>query len=385
MMRKWIIPLAILMVVPALGAATPIVVGPPTPETLVEGHTVFTVIEQVTSPPPGGPADVEFAAAVAVLVREATYKDDGGANTRFPGVLWFNDQYLVDPRGDGNAAPPVEYTYRTPCTGAVIAVNAGTADPRVAPGGSIDPLVWTYVESYQITDPNDRTWTVDKWATALGALLWNTPIMNNELGRNTPDDDTNCRAVSESELPSGIPCVTGGSGNQGGVPYAPGFTGLSPGRCEDAAYTTSNGNAITYNAVLYFELSDLTVAAGVKDHSVASTDVSGCHATDPVFASGGGGQWPCPGLDDNAEGNSHAYNPFGDGVCPICAGQGNHGGSDLAATPNVHAMNSIDLYYGAAPTVAVRTFAVLDVVGSAAPYHAHDGATVLLDSAPSTP
>src|SRR5260221_11219859 len=121
-MRTWIIPLAVLMVVPALGAATPIV-APPVPEQLVEGHTVFTVIEQVKTT---AQSQAEYAAAVAVLVREATAVIQ---NDRFPGVLWFNDQYLADPIKPDNAQTSTRY----PCTGAVLAVNAGDAEPRAAP------------------------------------------------------------------------------------------------------------------------------------------------------------------------------------------------------------------------------------------------------------
>lgn len=108
------------MAVPALGAATPIVV-PPVPEQLVEGHTVFTVIEIVAKTQTN---ETRFAAAVAVLVRE--YQQAARAQ-RFPGVLWFNDQYLVNPSAANNNFD----AFRYPCGGAVMAVNAGDPDPRV--------------------------------------------------------------------------------------------------------------------------------------------------------------------------------------------------------------------------------------------------------------
>lgn len=108
------------LTIPALGAAAPIV-APPVPEQLVEGHTVFTVIEVRVN---NTTLAANFAAAVAVLVRE--YDRDAQA-VRFPGVLWFNDQYLVNPTS-GNARAQ---DYRYPCGGAVMAVNAGDADPRV--------------------------------------------------------------------------------------------------------------------------------------------------------------------------------------------------------------------------------------------------------------
>lgn len=208
------------LAVPTLGAAAPIV-APPQPEQLVEGHTVFTVIEVFNNTTT---IRAEFAAAVAVLVREydASYR----AN-RFPGVLWFNDQYLVNPEDNANAVR----NFRYPCGGAVLAVNAGDPDPRVImanvgssgetrdvitgvdysstspddpdsawvnvttdgttpsassdiPTGVNDPdrvfdqpvghaLIpkdmgqfadtFSYEESYLITDPNDHVWVIDKY------------------------------------------------------------------------------------------------------------------------------------------------------------------------------------------------------------------------------
>lgn len=116
----------LVMAVPALGAAAPIVV-PPVPEQLVEGHTVFTVIE-IISGEQTRTNETRFAAAVAVLVRE--YNNNARVNAqRFPGVLWFNDQYLVNPeQGDG---PGGGASFRYPCGGAVMAVNAGDPDPRM--------------------------------------------------------------------------------------------------------------------------------------------------------------------------------------------------------------------------------------------------------------
>lgn len=108
------------LAVPTLGAAAPIV-APPQPEQLVEGHTVFTVIEVFNNTTT---IRAEFAAAVAVLVREY---DASQRVNRFPGVLWFNDQYLVNPEDNANAVR----NFRYPCGGAVLAVNAGDPDPRV--------------------------------------------------------------------------------------------------------------------------------------------------------------------------------------------------------------------------------------------------------------
>lgn len=102
-----------LLSVPAYAAATYIVVGG-LQEQVVEGHTVFAVIEKARF----RNVTIE-AAAVAVLVREKVVEREN-----FKGVLWFNDQFLVSPYN-------IDSGYvRYPCGGAVMAVNAGDPDPR---------------------------------------------------------------------------------------------------------------------------------------------------------------------------------------------------------------------------------------------------------------
>lgn len=210
------------LAVPALGAAAPIVV-PPATEQLVEGHTVFTVIEVFNNTTT---IRAEFAAAVAVLVREY---DQSARATRFPGVLWFNDQYLTNP----SAGDQYGQNFRYPCGGAVMAVNAGDADPRViianvgsssssdlitsyegitkppvaegtgvpgnyswvnvttdqgTPTANSDTVVtslagenlgemFDYQESYLITDPNDHIWIIDKYKmyTRIGTSTISAP------------------------------------------------------------------------------------------------------------------------------------------------------------------------------------------------------------------
>lgn len=204
-----------ILLLSSLGAATPIVV-PPVPEKLVEGHTVFGLIDIVSVV---NETEAEFAAAVAVLVREYQAKHRAA---RFPGVLWFNDQYLTDPYQAEDDAYPGRRSagrnaeWRYPCGGAVLAVNAGDPDPRVAiaqmngtypthplvdrrfngssyeqyPAGSdqdgnnfswidlefnltdpTNPYARAYSDtlrtgsqyekSYSITDPNDHNWVID--------------------------------------------------------------------------------------------------------------------------------------------------------------------------------------------------------------------------------
>ncbi len=104
---------AVGLAVPAYAAATQIVL-PGLVEEVVEGHTVFAVIEKARF----SNATIE-AAAVAVLVREIRV-----ATEAVQSVLWFNDQFLVSPSRNGKIYE------RYPCGGAVIAVNAGDPDPR---------------------------------------------------------------------------------------------------------------------------------------------------------------------------------------------------------------------------------------------------------------
>lgn len=399
-MKTWIIPLAVLMVVPALGAAAPIVVAP-VPEQLVEGHTVFTVIEQVNATTTN---KTQFAAAVAVLVREAIARN---VNERFPGVLWFNDQYLVDPVD--NSANRVVVRY--PCTGSVLAVNTGGQDPRTA----FHPVVVgapvpAYVESYLVTDPNDHTWNVDKWfytsTTAVTDTIWTVALNGNDGGYNTPDDGTSsCAPYTESTIDTGLAACGPGDGNLAvGIP-----PGQNPGHCNSKGgflnsgspdYPTpgtqcapgggGNGCDLRYNAVLFFYLEDLLVAGANKLHHsgapVAGDDASGCEtpktpeqiAAEPYFVD----HWPCPGANDNAEGNSHPYNPFnGLPICPNCVGRNNHGGS-AGVVPGTntggdgvqysHATRNIDIYYSFNPAPTVRNYRLIDTEGSTAPFFCED-------------
>ena len=397
-MRTWIIPLAVLMVVPALGAATPIV-APPVPEQLVEGHTVFTVIEQVQSTTIN---HVEYAAAVAVLVREATAV---AQSDRFPGVLWFNDQYLVDPIKSYNAQTDIRY----PCTGAVLAVNSGSADPRLATWAA-GGMQAGYIESYLITDPNDRVWDVDKGTQAqaidtglideAGQVSLADALAMGTSARNVIllGDPLQLAQVSQGTHPpgAGVSVLEHLLADDATIPRT--CTGATSPQVPDPAdpskqvpgcNTYMNGrtdikHGPRYNALLYFFLEDLTVAGADKDHNVGSADYaqdgSGCDqntATDAVPDGTGSGQWehwPCPHNDDNQEGNSHPYNPFIlSPVCPHCTGSGNHGGSGASGAQNTHATRNIDLYYGVGDVPLARNFRVTDTEGSLAPYHCNAG------------
>ncbi|HEX2021120.1 MAG TPA: hypothetical protein VHH36_00280 [Candidatus Thermoplasmatota archaeon] len=391
-MRAVALALAALCAVPVLGAAA-VVVVPPVPEQLVEGHTVFTVIQ---SPVTDDAAREEYAAAVAVLVRE-TNLDARGA--RFPGVLWFNDQYLVAPVDDG---PDSGVSHRHPCKGAVLAVNRGDPDPRTLSLTDAD-----YNESYLVTDPLDRRWTIDKWNVS-GTYVWVVGVTGPQGGgddasRSQADDGTSdCGAFTDEWSDEGESCVrspfTQTSCVEDGVVAASGRV-RDPGE-HGMGYPCEGCPRIRYNALLYFLLSDLDVEGPAKNHAEGAQDLqddaSGCHAG----YSPGNQSWPCPDDDDDREGNSHPYNPTSrqPGGYPfnrVDGTSGYHGKSDDCdgdgrTDLECHATRAIDIYYGWAPAPTVRRYALEDLEGSTAPYHCHEAAACRFDDyaspeAPSPP
>lgn len=390
MRRRAGLVLALLLVLPGLGAATVLV--PPVTEQLVEGHTVFTVVESVRRSSTSGET---FAAAVAVLVRDVELKATG---SRFPGVLWFNDQYLTTPSSSSTRSAAIRY----PCTGAILGVDAGAPDPR---GTNFSAA--TYVESYRITDPNERAWDVDLWDTGAN-LLWTVAIMNNQAGYATPDNGT-CNGSTAS-----------GNGCSGTIymPFAGENESLDPivddGQRRQRCYgsgggaATDNGyrypcggvdrpscSAIRYNALLFFFLEDLHVPASPKNHTEGSADwmadVSGCHDTNIPSSYARAQNWPCPASDDDREGNSHPYHPTRAYPQTLYDGRYNHGGSAdcdgdgfVDGPPNgrtyrgdyeCHATRRIEIYYGTARPPITRRYAVLDSEGNTAPFHCHDDMT----------
>jgi hypothetical protein len=381
-----------LLLLAGIGAAGTLYLGPQ-PEQLVEGHTVFSVLETVCANCTNTNTTTHFATAIAVLVRDVQTKGNV-IDKRFPGVLWFNDQYLVDPSNPSTGGSPPAVTYTYPGCGVVIVVNQGDPDPTQ------DPNAFTnYVESYHITDPNDHPWDVDKWMSPTsGAPIWTVGLMNTAkrnvsygnptCGTAAPASDATCAGpdnlpVSEDDKTpiyndSGTAehrstcehVIAGQSSGFGGNPY-----GYPCGGADTDGRKTCS--PLSYNAVLFMFLDDLTQAGTPKDHTPGSFDythdASGCQPTEgqtytPVINS-----WPCPGGDDNREGNSHPYNPRKPYPVTTYDGKGNHGGSadctgDGAPDMNCHATRLVDVYYGAAP-VPTRHYAFNDVEGSTAPYY----------------
>ena len=360
------------LAVPALGAAAPVVVSTATGEQLVEGHTVFTVIETSSEYDVNG--TTRFAAAVAVLVREYTAES---RNVRFPGVLWFNDQYLVNP--ESGAASEADYRY--PCGGAVMAVNRGDPDPRVnlasltvtgvgstpgtgeTPYSNVNATVDTtdpaqsnadsdaflsgmnlpqtsstspgasHVESYVITDPNDHLWVIDKYrayyrasASEPNALLFSNFVwVVNVLGSPVfiPDDGTlDCSPFYDGTLESihdqaGVPTMQEFACTQSGnQPY------VISGRdnpCKGYAEPSANGYCYGGQAAADYG-GDCTQAPArlynavlyFKLEDLSQEGAVRTHTTGSTDTNGcsqGTVEWACPGGDDNAEGNSHPFHP----------------------------------------------------------------------------
>ncbi|MFP5380170.1 MAG: hypothetical protein ACLGHP_10575, partial [Vicinamibacteria bacterium] len=333
MWRRLALAFALALSLSTLGAA--VSYSDPVAEGLVEGHTVYAILEVTAS---ATTAHQEFAAAVAVLIQETQVVRSA---SRFAGVLWFNDQYLASPSASARA----DATRRIPCTGAVLAVNAGDPDPRGFGLEAYDTP--NYVESYFITDPNDHTWNVDKWNIS-GTLVWTVALRDIQAGYSIPDDGE-CRGGAYSERPCGDELVDTNlcrpvSGAYRFLPDdAPGSYARDPG---------ANGHAYRsrqYNALLYFYLEDLQRPATPKNHTEGSADWkadgTGCQPPVP----GSDRAFPCPGNDDDREGNSHPYNPSGSWMNRRWAGQGNHGGSDDckgASDDDCHATRLIEIYYG---------------------------------------
>ena len=431
-MRLLITLLAVLIIVPGLGATAAIVV-PPEPEQLVEGHTVFTVIQTMDV---ADETQERFAAAVAVLVREHIVDQK---MFRFPGVLWFNDQYLVCPGYTTDNKPYASGTCpandaridpvpRYPC-GAVIAVNAGGAVPTDPVSGMPHvPADATYVESYKVTDPEDKVWNVDKWLWN-GAPMWSVAVgagSGSEALYGTPDDGTTtCGSVTGGEGATGclLPFVDNtprdypifekdpvyndskwttidgnrheGRGDVLGLGCVPTTTDsyMATGDQSPTRYGFPCGtpqqscpNRLIYNAVLFFFLDDLTAAGANKDHTDGSvdynSDVSGCDDR-AVYLE----KWPCPAGDDNREGNSHPYNPINprdettQWPFNLAEGRNNHGGScdvgqvgETYESDYCHATRNIDIYFGykAAVLPVQRNWVVYDTEGASAPFHCHE-------------
>ena len=182
----------IVLSVPALGAAAPylpVVVSDPVQEQLVEGHTVFTVIEVNRTTEVDGAT--RFAAAVAILVREQAQEQRA---IRFPGVLWFNDQYLVTPQSQ-NAA---NAEYRYPCGGAVMAVNRGDPDPRMLLARAYVDTASTDFES----SPGNNYTVVNVTATTTG-----TPYANasSDTGYFQPSNTSTPGVLTPAQAPGAGP------------------------------------------------------------------------------------------------------------------------------------------------------------------------------------
>lgn len=223
LLRRAPIAVLALLILPGLGTADPIRAPPPT-QALVEGHTVFATIDAHQAIDPFSSSSVVAARASAPDPTLAT-AEVALRIRRDAGVLWFNDQYLVEPSTTFTEKLGPNHTVesrfgaslavlvraddgrgiREPCGGAVMVVNVGDPDPRgyamaavdgedAVAGGSADKawvgvdsrgpeaysdgiasatfgsvlgdsgiFAYDYVESYRIADPNDRVWVVDKY------------------------------------------------------------------------------------------------------------------------------------------------------------------------------------------------------------------------------
>lgn len=264
-------------------------------EQVVEGHTVFTVLQK---------RNIEQGFDIVIKVREVN---------RGPNVLWFNDQWKT-----------FFEEVRQPCAGYVLATIAG-ADPSYLlfgrplvsetvvdlDGLAPNPPSLTYVESYQITDPNGAVWITDLYAATgeIGRVIpiWISSVHNAQA----PDDGI-------SDCPGILDLAAHKDPGSNGVPY------------------NDNVDSIPvreYNADIFGLWKDVLADPGAsKEHGEGGADNgdgTGCEIrtewecdvppeTDSV----------CPVLivscpvtvaagDDDLEGNSHPYNPNEPDAGPI--------------------------------------------------------------------
>ena len=406
-------------------------------ETLVEGHTVFAVIqatlcigdygettEYVASCSYPGDSDFDVSwdvranvtvqrlgTAVAVLVRdrvkpytpppvapECSNNRDVVATLFYenPGVLWFNDQFLVGDdldvlEVDVDANVDVcqkeanivfndqDLVWRYPCGGWVFATQAGNPDPRSY------IALFNYQESYRIEDPNGYVWIIDKFG--LGPTIGTVVPYQDEMQDLGIDEDA--PGYDYDDGADGDLRAVVGSYDGGQLGYYLAYYNLwtvpvmgldtqdqgptSGANCAPYADTASHdetpygdgGDDTTrlYNAVLFFFFEDLVSdVAGVKVHGEGQADdgdTSGCQPTAGGYAT----EWECgAGRTDDMEGNSHPFNP----------------NSADSGPAHIHPTARVDLYFSNvaanSPADADRVYAVYDTVGTAAPFHTHDPA-----------
>lgn len=330
---------AVILAVPA-SFAEPVVV-PPVSEFAVEGHTVYAVIESTfregsnaAVPPPYAKGPLARSLGLPPLPQPS------GAPTA-NAVRWMNDQDLVPSGGARGAAVAVLVREnaivpgfagsRSPCTGAVIAVDAGSMDPRQFAEGWL-PL--SYQESYFVRDPNQNEWVIDMWMGESwdGTLpIFTVALLGASASSPVPDD-----------------------GASDCAPFVDRARAHEP---EGRAYPDGRGGSLEYNALLYLPIDRLTVAGPSKDHRAGSWDLDVDVAACSLASA-------CPGNDDDREGNSHPYAPYQplfpsrpearrapeENVCP-------------GPLDGCHDTRMLDLYYGPWPEPAMRVFTLVDAEG----------------------
>lgn len=330
---------AALLAVPA-SFAEPLSVAP-VGEFAVEGHTVYAVIESTFRE--GSTAAVPPPYAKGPLARSLglpPLPQPSGAPTT-NAVRWMNDQDLVPsggPRGAAiavlvreNVVLPGVAASRSPCTGAVIAVDAGSTNPRDFADGW---LPMSYHESYFVRDPNQNEWVIDKWV----GESWGSPLPIFVV------------ALLGASASSPVP-------DDGASDCAPFVDGARAHEPEGRAYPDGRGGSLQYNALLYLPIDRLSVAGTSKDHRPGSphlaSDVAACSLASA-----------CPDDDDDREGNSHPYAPYQplfpsrpearraprESVCP-------------GPLDGCHETRMLDLYYGTWPEPAMRVFTLVDSEG----------------------
>ncbi|MGQ0534881.1 MAG: hypothetical protein ACT4PT_02285 [Methanobacteriota archaeon] len=255
------------------------------------------------------------------------------------GVLWFNDSILFD---DVDSALPAFQFERCFNDTAVHAVAVGSPNPTTSATNTSS----TYVESYQVMDPNGQTYITDLY-------LWNVTTGGSSIGPFVimpPTVTWHRTYVTNTGACINDPTLnntSGGGGCSGHAPYGepgtmnqiPGETGAVPVNC----MAHPMGPSIyfgAYNAVNVIRLG----SPGSPYLNVTSAPTAHPNAT-----------------TSSGDGESHHHNP------------------GPAVSPHVHPTAKIDLYWGKRPCepgsagctfFPARTFVIYDTTPNEG-LHAH--------------
>jgi hypothetical protein len=205
---------------------------------VVEGHTVYATVVQETN--------TQMAAIAGIAAKRVT----------LGGVLWFNNQELL----------PSSVASEIAAGAYVIGTEAGDDDPFM----HINSTDLSYAESYQFTDPNDRTWVVDRYTYQVCTV-----------SAGGADNQVPCEATAANQGVDvdgdGVPDVSTNNPVQNATKsiYVAeiGATTKDTSMSCDPLAANGGGTGKDYNFVMLVRMDTLSnVVQGGKQHGASSTD-----------------------------------------------------------------------------------------------------------------